>query len=115
MKFRLLRSFHQHGGKVYKPGDVFEVSKDIRWMNAPGQERFELMPDDTPVTGEVQVAAQTGFHAGSPAVTSTADDLEKKTLQELTILAEELDIPLTGVNTKRKDAVIEAIRKGMEG
>lgn len=119
MRFKLLRGLHAAGRgsstRIYTPGDVFEYPKDLTTLNTPGHERFQRVPDDTPLTNEVAAAANAGFHSDNPQVSTVASELEDKTLPELLKLAEESDIDLSGINVRKKSDVLEAIRKAYEG
>lgn len=119
MRFKLLRGLHAAGKganlRTYTPGNVFEYPRDLTKLNTPGQERFERVPDSTPLTGEVAAAANAGFYSDDPQVATLETELENKPLPELLKMAQDDGVDLSSVNTRKKADVIAAIRAAYEG
>jgi hypothetical protein len=80
----------------YLPGDIIESDRDLVAMF--GRNKFELMPDDTPL------------RQGGPTLRQS---LEQLTISQLKELATEREISLEGASKKQE--MIDAIVSALEG
>lgn len=54
-KYRVARGKHVEGGVMYNRGDILDSRSDLNRHNHAGAIKFELLPDDTPVTPKDQL------------------------------------------------------------
>lgn len=114
MKFKVLRGTCCLGERdtktnklvTYRQGNIIETNTDLVALH--GREKFEKMPDDTPVTRTSAKATST-----SPQETSgyTAKELEGMSVEELKRLAAEEEIDL-GNLSKKNDIIARIVSAG---
>jgi hypothetical protein len=110
--FKVLHGTHREGRKRYVKGDVvctnFELDKI---HNNGGVVKYLRLDEQAHLNAMAKLGYDSSFKTEVPQATPTTDDLDKMSIEDLKLHAQDEEIDLKGVNLKVKKAIIAAITR----